>query len=301
MASVEALSCPICTNLVENNRECNACGTLYCYECIKEWSERNPSCPQCRKSIIIKDQNDSSSFAFNRFVERTVNDLEVDCPNQCSQKKVKRGNLKDHLERLCENISKPCDMAKYGCLYCGKITDLQKHYEECSYYKVRHILEKYELQVLELTSKLSTLEQRNAMLGLDNEELKDKVRKLNAQLQKQPTPSHTTPSNNSTQNTSSGTGYQQQQQQQNRFSSPTGGSSHQQNNYQNNNANYQNYSNNRSNVNSNPGNNPFSSNYQSYNNNSNYSHQQNQNNRNNNGNAHQHDRRGSKKSECKQQ
>ncbi|KAG2383498.1 hypothetical protein C9374_004169 [Naegleria lovaniensis] len=215
------IDCVICSEIVNNNRECKSCGALYCYTCIKQWVDRSGSCPHCRKTpLMLRDHHDDSSFLHNRFVEKLADDSEVECPNMCSQGKVKRSNLKDHVEKFCENIIKPCTMKKYGCKFEGNFNQLQNHGYECVYLKLEDVFQSYEntienlkqkcanaQQGEEFKMKISTLEQTNEMLRLENDELKEKVRKLQKQQQQH----SSAPQQSSSQNNVNNSSYQQAQ------------------------------------------------------------------------------------------
>ena len=43
--------CSICLSRGKTRAVSRDCTHVYCYECILEWMKKNPSCPQCRKTI----------------------------------------------------------------------------------------------------------------------------------------------------------------------------------------------------------------------------------------------------------
>jgi len=45
------MSCPICLN--NNTNYITTCSHHFCKECIQSWTEKNNSCPICRRSIIL--------------------------------------------------------------------------------------------------------------------------------------------------------------------------------------------------------------------------------------------------------
>ena len=198
--SNEALyECLICSEILTNNRECKNCATLFCYKCIKEWIEKTRKCPHClNQNLSIRDEDDFTHFSFNRPVQRLINELEVDCPLGCEQRKVKRGNLQDHLNGLCSKARKPCTMKRFGCNFEGNVTELAAH--ACAYLQVRPLLERMETELNELKqvssannqageksnqlrSELSTLKQANELLKLELDECKTKIRKLTSTAQ----------------------------------------------------------------------------------------------------------------------
>ncbi|KAF0972052.1 hypothetical protein FDP41_009748 [Naegleria fowleri] len=256
---------------------------------------------------MLRDLNDDSSFLHNRFVEKLADDSEVDCPNMCSQGKVKRGNLKEHLEKFCENIIRPCAMKKFGCNFEGNFNQLQNHKNECAYIKLAGVLESYENTITDLRRKcanaqqgeefkmkISTLEQTNELLRLENDELKEKVRKLQKQAQHSSTQQSSSSQNNNA-NTSTYQDRSNHQRQNNSYSNTNNYNN--QNNYHNNNY----YNSHHQHTNHHPHTQPSS---HAYTNTNNFSHNQN---RSNTSDDHyhksgdKHNRRSSNKDNCKQQ
>jgi hypothetical protein len=54
------LTCSICAEIILNPTT-TSCGHSFCYDCLEEWEDRNPTCPTCRapldcqhKSIVLK-------------------------------------------------------------------------------------------------------------------------------------------------------------------------------------------------------------------------------------------------------
>ena len=56
----DILKCPICNEITNNPRECETCGTLFCEECIMQWSKIKTNCPSgCLnfKNTKVKKKN----------------------------------------------------------------------------------------------------------------------------------------------------------------------------------------------------------------------------------------------------
>lgn len=95
--------CTICQELIQNANE-TECGHLFCGHCLRSWMANHNTCPMCRAI------NDSSQISAARYIDRTIQGVELWCPNDCGSKVAVR-NLKDH-------TSNDCDKAKTKCMMC---------------------------------------------------------------------------------------------------------------------------------------------------------------------------------------
>ncbi|KAL9642100.1 hypothetical protein ABK040_007106 [Willaertia magna] len=152
----EHLNCSICFDVVTNNRECNQCGAIFCYQCINQWVEMKHCCPNCKKeNVNIKDEKDFSNFIKNQFVERLSNNLTMTCPLKCGLK-VTRGNLNDHVNKFCSNRPISCTAQKYGCDWKGTSKEYQEsHCKECKFISLKPFMEKIFLEKLEVLKRLN--------------------------------------------------------------------------------------------------------------------------------------------------
>ena len=64
--------CPICLELVAGRVEVPGCKHVFCYRCLREWQQRNPSCPTCRGGLpadaasILMDEASLLSIRANK-------------------------------------------------------------------------------------------------------------------------------------------------------------------------------------------------------------------------------------------
>ncbi|KAL9655241.1 hypothetical protein ABK040_009016 [Willaertia magna] len=162
----ELLECQICLEIVTDNRECKKCGAIYCKECLAAWfKNNNKNCPHCNAQPVFLEKD----FSLNQFVQRLVDNLDVTCPNQmngCDLKIVKRGNLKEHLEKFCNGRIINCENEKFGCKWKGCIKDSKYHQEnDCLFCKV------------EIKNCLQKLQEKIEALTLENQELKERLKR----------------------------------------------------------------------------------------------------------------------------
>jgi len=152
----ERFNCNICTRVLHNPYLTECCGHYFCESCIKQWfKKQKTTCPICRQ--------ENFNHVLNKALKREINDLEIQCTKQglgcqwvgelsslqthldsdkgcgyvevqCSNKcgaKMKRKELKAHLERQCP-------LRKIQCQYCHYEDTYQtitsKHYDECPHY-----------------------------------------------------------------------------------------------------------------------------------------------------------------------
>ena len=47
------MQCPICLSNIRHVCELDLCGHVYCTACIDRWFEKHDSCPLCRQSYIV--------------------------------------------------------------------------------------------------------------------------------------------------------------------------------------------------------------------------------------------------------
>jgi len=150
----ENLNCSVCLEIVENNRECMACGAIFCFDCIKKWVDTKHSCPMCKKtSLNITHALDDSSFRKNQFVERLANGIIMNCPLNCGMK-VSRGDIKEHCNRFCINRPTLCDCVRFGCKWTGPYQQLEKHVNTCKFVVLKSELEINYLERKEIEARL---------------------------------------------------------------------------------------------------------------------------------------------------
>jgi len=130
--------CSICLEICRKPRQCKD-GHLFCYQCIEQQIEHNPSCPLCRTDITLEN------ISRNLVAEKQIENLPVWCryhfelgdtsedwrfsENGCNESLLSI-NLAAH--------EKKCTYAWTSCQYsekCGKIRKKNKseHESECIY------------------------------------------------------------------------------------------------------------------------------------------------------------------------
>ena len=155
--------CNICTKVLHDPHLTVCCGQHICESCLKHWFKKQKrTCPYCHQ--------ENFNHILNKVLKRNIDDLEIRCTKQglgcrwvgelitlqthldsdkgcgyvevqCSNKcgaKMKRKELKVHLEQQCplRKIQRP--LCKIQCQFCHYEDTYQtitsKHYDECPHY-----------------------------------------------------------------------------------------------------------------------------------------------------------------------
>eukprot|EP01022_Parablepharisma_sp_SALTPOND_P027965 TRINITY_DN687_c0_g1_i2.p1 TRINITY_DN687_c0_g1~~TRINITY_DN687_c0_g1_i2.p1 ORF type:complete len:409 (+),score=4.97 TRINITY_DN687_c0_g1_i2:167-1228(+) len=155
----ELYICPICLNVPHPSSaiEHKDCGKIFCKSCIHEWSQKEPSCPNCNKQL-----ESSSKVNLSLALKNTMGMLEikclnvpadsdeckwvdewdrlaahndtcpyalVPCPNGC-RKMILRKDFDHHLTNMCKTKQMHCRYAEVGCTAKVRRKDLAKHEDE---------------------------------------------------------------------------------------------------------------------------------------------------------------------------
>ena len=81
---------------------------------------RKIRCEYCKKEIIVK----------NRKVHKEIcPEMIVECPNNCKEK-LKRKNIKEHIEKVCENTNLKCPFNSLGCPIQIQRKNMKQHITE---------------------------------------------------------------------------------------------------------------------------------------------------------------------------
>jgi len=105
----------------------------------------------------------------------------ISCPNKCTEEKIIRGKIHDHLEKECPLEKISCVFEKSGCTTKVLRKDMQTHIDES---KLEHLMLLGQSQVTlqkeldECNSKLSAYKDENANLRTKVDELKTEVSTL---------------------------------------------------------------------------------------------------------------------------
>ena len=125
-ASLDAITCPICENLIWDIVDCSKCGNLFCRNCIdKVINQVNDSCPICR--------NNPFQSTGCKALTKMFSNIKLTCPNSPCKQKIEYTDYLSH--------QKKCKYRKYhccneGCDYENTLSskkDMKKHSEECEY------------------------------------------------------------------------------------------------------------------------------------------------------------------------
>ncbi len=85
--------CTICTSILTDPIQNECCGQLFCDGCLKEWLQKQKTCPHCRetKFAFIKDKR----------MKRVIDSLKIYCPNRSKgcDKITTLGECNQHLEK----------------------------------------------------------------------------------------------------------------------------------------------------------------------------------------------------------
>ena len=93
--------CVICTNVVDEPKECDQCERWYCAKCIDTWTQRHSKCPNCNQ--VFQQKKKVSRFAFEK-----LKNLVFAC-DHC-EKHVKYSDMKNHFTTQCMMVAcRTCD------------------------------------------------------------------------------------------------------------------------------------------------------------------------------------------------
>ncbi len=142
--------CTICTSILTDPIQNECCGQLFCDGCLKEWLQKQKTCPHCREANF--------NFIKDKRTKRAIDSLKIYCPNrskgcdkittlgECNQhlekclfvevsctkkcgERILRKELQDHEDNKCPN-------RRVQCQYCTlegmhkKIT-AKRHLDKC--------------------------------------------------------------------------------------------------------------------------------------------------------------------------
>jgi hypothetical protein len=147
----ELIKCSICLEILNNPCECDACGSLFCEECISDWNKIKVSCPlKCPNFKIIKAKVNTKKML------NLINLSCINAPNctyiseysaifdheeKCEFQKIKCSNfpcqfeghykeLKSHLMNFCDSLIIECGFCKTKVKRSQYENHLDEHYRE---------------------------------------------------------------------------------------------------------------------------------------------------------------------------
>jgi len=153
----ERLKCSICTMpfiepVVTN---CRIKRHIFCRQCIKEWIKRNPSCPSCRDTVVVKDLK----LIAECYLLDSLNALQVKCKN-CGQTGLERANFDEHRSKHCPKVITPCPLADLHCQWKGPLDQVDIHLNSCVFKPLGPFITQLKEQINELRRTNQQLEKR---------------------------------------------------------------------------------------------------------------------------------------------
>ena len=147
--ALETFTCPICLNLLWDSVDCKKCGTLFCKNCINDWTQNyNNSCPNCRNPSFVSS---GSKALKNIFLN-----IYLKCPNKSCEEKIEYSEYITHLNN-CKYKKYYCD--NDGCNYENTMInrkEMEKHLKICKYRTIKCKHCEKEMKELEYKNHLET-------------------------------------------------------------------------------------------------------------------------------------------------
>jgi hypothetical protein len=139
----DELKCTICTQPFQKPVSL-LCQHTFCQQCIELWLKKHHSCPTCRRSLIISQQ-ETFSPVNTYIVNNQLDRLLVRC-NQCYETNIQRGNFQDH-ELKCLKKMVRCPSADIECTWKGPRDEQDEHLSKCSFQQIRPIIDLLRVQL----------------------------------------------------------------------------------------------------------------------------------------------------------
>jgi hypothetical protein len=138
------LQCSICTRpfLHPTLTKCKPNRHTFCYHCIEEWIEHNPSCPICRQQLNSQDL----TLITDGPLIGILNELKIRC-KFCQQSGIQRGNFADHINKTCPKVNISCSSADIKCPWTGSRDQLNQHLSTCMFNPLRPLITQLQKQI----------------------------------------------------------------------------------------------------------------------------------------------------------
>ncbi|CAF1268391.1 unnamed protein product [Adineta steineri] len=133
----DELKCAICTQPFQKPVSL-ICKHTFCRQCIKTWLNKVHSCPSCRQSSII-DEDENLLPINTHIINNQLNRLLVRC-NQCNESNIERGNFRDH-ESKCPKKIVSCRSVDIKCSWKGPRDKQNLHEKKCPFQQMRPIID----------------------------------------------------------------------------------------------------------------------------------------------------------------
>lgn len=170
----DELKCTICTQPFTKPVSLS-CQHTFCCECIEIWLNEHHSCPTCRQSPLLINEDEKYSPINTHIVNNQLDRLLVRC-NQCYEENIQRGNYRDHEEK-CEKKFVSCLSSDIECPWKGSRDERELHLTLCPFQQIRPIIDTFRNQ-LDLSFRIqnefqekidSQTEQINFLLAFINQ------------------------------------------------------------------------------------------------------------------------------------
>ncbi|CAF1111248.1 unnamed protein product [Adineta ricciae] len=156
----ENYKCSICTKPLQHPVT-TPCDHTYCQQCIRQWlSQNHSSCPTCRQALSSDDLTPITT----RLVLNMLDKLLVKC-SLCGTNRIERGNLNDHINKICPKRILSCAASDILCRWSGTRDEYDEHLSTCNYQQLRPVLghlistnNQLEQQIQALTTHLQILQ-----------------------------------------------------------------------------------------------------------------------------------------------
>ncbi|UJR13189.1 hypothetical protein I4U23_000211 [Adineta vaga] len=154
------LKCNICTKPFINPETIWSCDHTFCQTCIENIfrSSTNAACPNCLKSISSVDLRFASDI-----ITTKLDKILVRC-KYCNGINIQRGNIKEHIDKMCPKVVISCPSIDNQCRWIGPRDQLNNHMAECTillqellYNQLKNTME--QLQKLKIDMQMVGLEE----------------------------------------------------------------------------------------------------------------------------------------------
>ncbi|CAF1355014.1 unnamed protein product [Adineta ricciae] len=166
------LICSICHQPFQDPQY-TPCDDTFCRRCITQWIQtQNTSCPICRKSLSIDNLTQ-----VNRPLRNMLNRLQVKCTT-CGQSGLQRGDLDDHMNKICPKMEILCSSADIRCSWKGQREQLDEHLSTCAFNSLRYVIIPLVTENSEFKEQIIEMKDQIDKLRNDSQQLQERANRL---------------------------------------------------------------------------------------------------------------------------
>ncbi|CAF3691822.1 unnamed protein product [Rotaria sp. Silwood1] len=168
----EYLKCKICSNpfIDPVKTKCKPKEHAFCRHCIRDWLQRDLSCPTCRQNV--KNQ-DLTPIAEGILLD-VLNRLPVKCL-LCKKTGIERVDFNEHMDKKCTKRKSKCSSADIECPWTGPYDELEKHLITCPYTALNDMLTQIITNNRQLTEQVNQQQIQIGKLQKENQEMKEQL------------------------------------------------------------------------------------------------------------------------------